>query len=81
LVPALVQGNLEAEITYDTPVRAPIAKGDVIGLLKVNLQDMEPVELPLVAERDVPRGGFVPRLRTATSVLIREFLGPSTAAQ
>lgn len=81
LVPALVQGNLDAEITYDRPIRAPVAKGDVIGLLKVNLQDMKAAEFPLVAERDVPRGGFVPRLRTATSVLIREFLGPSTAAQ
>jgi D-alanyl-D-alanine carboxypeptidase (penicillin-binding protein 5/6) len=72
LVPALVRGEVEGEISYNSPLIAPIKKGEVIGKLLVSLDGMAPVELPLVAERDVPKGGFVAHLRTATRVLMRD---------
>ena len=75
LLPALNQDKLNAELSYDTPLRAPLAQGDVVGTLTISPQDMQPVEVPLVAERDIPRGGFVPRLRTAAGVLIGKVAG------
>ncbi|MDT0684269.1 D-alanyl-D-alanine carboxypeptidase family protein [Roseicyclus sp. F158] len=69
LVPALVQGDVEAHITYESPVHAPVEAGARLGTLHIQLPDMEAREVPLVAEAPVARGGFVPRVRTAAMVL------------
>lgn len=78
LVPAVVRGEIEAEITYETPLRAPIAEGQQIGTLIVNLPDLEEQELPLTAENAVAKGGFLPRIRTAAFVLFQKFSGSAT---
>lgn len=75
LVPALVQGEVEADIRFSSPVRAPVAAGEALGMLTVTLPGMTPRDVPLVAARDVPRGGFVPRLRTAARVLFYKAVG------
>ncbi|MDR6308487.1 D-alanyl-D-alanine carboxypeptidase family protein [Pacificitalea manganoxidans] len=73
LVPALVQDNIEAEVTYQTPLRAPVEPGQQIGTLTVRMPDMQAREFPLVAERAIQRGGFVPRVRTAATVLFNQW--------
>ncbi|MGC9419954.1 MAG: D-alanyl-D-alanine carboxypeptidase family protein, partial [Rhodovulum sp.] len=70
LLPAVVRGELQADIVYRDPILAPIEKGQELGELVIQRPDMEELRVPLVAERSVARGGFVPRLRTATQVLI-----------
>ncbi len=75
LVPAVVRGEIEAEITYETPLRAPIAEGQQIGTLIVDLPDLESQELPLTAEIAVAKGGFLPRMRTAAFVLFERLTG------
>ncbi len=75
LVPAVVRGEIEAEVTYETPLRAPIAEGQQIGTLIVDLPDLDRQELPLTAETAVARGGFLPRVRTAAYVLFRQVTG------
>ncbi|TCP43263.1 D-alanyl-D-alanine carboxypeptidase family protein [Rhodovulum marinum] len=70
LLPAVVRGELQAEIVYRDPILAPIEAGQELGELVIERPDMEALRVPLVAERSVARGGFVPRLRTATQVLI-----------
>ncbi len=75
LVPAVVRGGIEAEISYETPLRAPIAEGQQIGTLVVDLPDLERQELPLTAETSVAKGGFVPRVRTAATVLFEQVTG------
>jgi D-alanyl-D-alanine carboxypeptidase (penicillin-binding protein 5/6) len=74
-VPALVQDRLEAEISYESPVRAPVMAGQQIGTLVIDLPDLGPRELPLTAERDVGVGGFLSRMRTAAQVLLRDIAG------
>lgn len=74
LVPATQRDAIEAQIVYDGPIEAPIEAGQQIGELVVNLPDMEERRLPLVADKSVPRGGFVPRLRTAAQVLFRDYV-------
>lgn len=73
LVPALAQDKVNAEVSYEGPLRAPIASGEEVASLTISLPDMAPITVPLVAERDVPRGGFLPRLRTAATVLVKQF--------
>ncbi|PRY22678.1 D-alanyl-D-alanine carboxypeptidase (penicillin-binding protein 5/6) [Aliiruegeria haliotis] len=78
LVPAVVRGEIEAEITYETPLRAPIAEGQQIGTLIVDLPDLERQELPLTAETAVAKGGFLPRIRTAAYVLFQQVTGQAS---
>ncbi|MCO6381477.1 MAG: D-alanyl-D-alanine carboxypeptidase [Vannielia sp.] len=73
LMPALAQDSLKAEVSYEGPLRAPLAAGDEVASLTVSLPDMEPITVPLVAERDIPKGGFLPRLKTAAGVLMKQF--------
>ena len=79
LVPALLQEKVNAKVTYTSPLEAPIAAGQPIATLEVEMPGMETVEVPLVAEQAVARGGFLPRLRTAAEVLLRKLIGEAQA--
>jgi serine-type D-Ala-D-Ala carboxypeptidase (penicillin-binding protein 5/6) len=70
LIPATGQDALQAHIAYQGPVEAPITKGQEIAELVLEREDMPEMRLPLVAEADVPRGGFVPHVTTAMQVLM-----------
>ncbi len=68
LIPAT--GDVEARVAYEGPVAAPIAAGQEIASLVLEREGMPEMRLPLVAETEVPRGGFMPRVGTAMSVLM-----------
>nr|WP_254813800.1 D-alanyl-D-alanine carboxypeptidase family protein [Rhodovulum sp. ES.010] len=70
LLPATVRGQVEAEVSFRDPILAPIEEGQELGELVIERPGMASERLPLVAARSVARGGFVPRLRAATGVLI-----------
>lgn len=72
LVPAVLQGEISANVEFETPVAAPITKGQQLGELVIDMPDMEQVRVPLLAENDVAKGGFLPRLRTAATVLFEK---------
>ncbi|MEM1375663.1 MAG: D-alanyl-D-alanine carboxypeptidase family protein [Pseudomonadota bacterium] len=74
LIPAIGAGEIEAHMNYDSPVQAPIEAGQEIGELVVSIPGFEPMRTPLVASESIGVGGFVPRLRTATQALRRQFL-------
>jgi len=69
LVAAMGQTEMQARVEYDGPLTAPIAQGDEVGKLIVEVAGSPPLSLPLVAGADVPRGGFGPRMRSAATVL------------
>ncbi len=48
----------KVELAYDTPVRAPIARGAKLGVLRVTGQGVPNMEVPLLAGEDVPRLGL-----------------------
>ncbi|WP_341366784.1 D-alanyl-D-alanine carboxypeptidase family protein [Yoonia sp. BS5-3] len=73
LVPVLNQGSIDAEVVYTGPIEAPIAAGDQVGELVVQLEGLPEKRIPLVAESAVARGGFTTRLRTAALVLWNRF--------
>jgi D-alanyl-D-alanine carboxypeptidase (penicillin-binding protein 5/6) len=70
LVPVLGSDKIEAEVVYHGPLRAPISKGDELGELVFAPGELPETRVPLVAVRDVPRGGFVARLRTVSEHLL-----------
>lgn len=80
LLPALAQDGLKAEVVYQGPVAAPIAKGATLAELVVTVPGMPEHRVPLVAESDVGKGGFMVRLKTAAKVLQSRYLGDEAPA-
>jgi D-alanyl-D-alanine carboxypeptidase (penicillin-binding protein 5/6) len=76
LLPALLDPEITAEITYDSPLPAPVEAGEVVGQLTIHQGVRNQSRtVPLVAMESVARGGLVVRLRTATDVLLGHALG------
>ena len=72
---------LKTEIVYNGPIKAPIAKGDVIGELIISPEGLPEKRVPLLADRDVLRHGFVGRLVAAAQhVVARINSGPAPEA-
>lgn len=74
LIPALAHDGLKAEVIYTGPVSAPISKGQEVAKLVIERPDMERVEVPLLAEADVGRAGFLKRLSVAANDLRADYL-------
>jgi D-alanyl-D-alanine carboxypeptidase (penicillin-binding protein 5/6) len=68
LVPAT--GEVQAEIAYQGPVAAPIEAGQEVASLVLRREGMPEMRIPLAAETAVTRGGFMPRVTTAVTVLM-----------
>jgi serine-type D-Ala-D-Ala carboxypeptidase (penicillin-binding protein 5/6) len=82
LVPALLDPEITAEITFASPLPAPIAAGDVVGEMTIRQGLREETRVvPIVATESVERGGLMVRLRTATSVLLERTLGRGEPAE
>ena len=80
LLPVLAAGDLKAEVVFQGPVPAPVAQGQRLGELVVSPEGLPEVRLPLVADRAVPKGGFVVRVTTAARLLLQRFAnGPAEA--
>ncbi|WP_428540287.1 D-alanyl-D-alanine carboxypeptidase family protein [Profundibacter sp.] len=75
LVPALSDKGIEATVSYKAPIEAPIEKGQKLAELVIKRAGLPDARLPLVADRDIPRGGFLPRLRTASKILLQKAIG------
>ncbi|MBO9398235.1 D-alanyl-D-alanine carboxypeptidase [Shimia sp. R9_2] len=73
LLPVLSRGKVEGEVIYNGPIEAPIAQGQRLAELVLSPEGLPKMRIPLVAETDVPEGGFGVRLRAASSVLMSQF--------
>jgi D-alanyl-D-alanine carboxypeptidase (penicillin-binding protein 5/6) len=56
---------------YSEPVEAPLEKGAQLGEIRVAVEGMPEVAVPLVATRAVPRGGFLARVEAAAALALR----------
>ncbi|MBT8417865.1 MAG: D-alanyl-D-alanine carboxypeptidase [Silicimonas sp.] len=75
LVPAVSQDSVETRVEYRSPLEAPLAAGAPVADLVVNAGDMPEKRIPLVSDREVMRGGFVPRIRASAYVLFDKAMG------
>ena len=75
LVPAIGQETFETRIEFRRPLEAPVTAGEQVAELVVNAKDMPEKRIPLVADRDVIRGGFLPRVRASAYVLFDKAMG------
>ncbi|QQA42019.1 D-alanyl-D-alanine carboxypeptidase family protein [Pelagovum pacificum] len=72
LMPVLDQEGITAEVVYTGPLEAPIEEGAEIAELRITREGLPDVNLPLVAESAVARGGFGQRVRAAAFVLLHK---------
>ncbi|MDZ4392248.1 D-alanyl-D-alanine carboxypeptidase family protein [Cypionkella sp.] len=75
LIPALAQDGLQAQVVYTGPLEAPIAKGTEVAQLVITVPGLPEHRVGLLAETDVPKGGFMKRLTTAALKLRAEYIG------
>jgi D-alanyl-D-alanine carboxypeptidase (penicillin-binding protein 5/6) len=75
LVPALVQDSLTAEVVYNGPLIAPVVKGSEVAEMIIHAPDLPDRRVPLVAEADVGKAGFLKRLTSAAEALYGRYLG------
>lgn len=75
LVPAIGQDSVETRIVYRTPLEAPVTAGSQVAELVVTAPDMPEKRIPLVSDREVIRGGFLPRVRASAFVLFDKAMG------
>jgi D-alanyl-D-alanine carboxypeptidase (penicillin-binding protein 5/6) len=65
LVPREDRSGMKARVVYDGPIEAPIAAGQKLAALLVDVPGKETVRFDLVAGSDVPRGGLMVRINAA----------------
>jgi D-alanyl-D-alanine carboxypeptidase (penicillin-binding protein 5/6) len=78
LLPVVGEAPLSAEMTYLSPVIAPVAAGDTMGEMIVRLGEGDATiehRIPLLATADVPEGGLVVRLTTAMRAVLEQVFG------
>ncbi|MGR3593574.1 MAG: D-alanyl-D-alanine carboxypeptidase family protein [Limimaricola soesokkakensis] len=75
LLPVMSNDDLAAEVVYQGPIEAPIEQGQELAELVIAREGMSETRVPLVAETAVARGGFMPRVKVAATVLFNRF-GP-----
>lgn len=54
--------NVKMTAVYDKPVKAPIKKGDKLGVVKVEIPSQPDFEVPLLADRDVGKLGMLGKI-------------------
>ncbi|WP_113910824.1 D-alanyl-D-alanine carboxypeptidase family protein [Roseovarius dicentrarchi] len=80
LLPVLGGDKIAAEVIYDGPLQAPISQGDRLAELVITPEGMPETRVPLLAARDVARGGFAVRMKTVSGILLNRLReGPEGA--
>ena len=69
-IPKRLRPQLKVTAVYDSPVPAPIAQGQELGKLLINLPGRDPVELPLVSDAGADKLGMGGRMGAAFSYLV-----------
>ena len=70
-VPVGSAQKLKTQVVRAEPLLAPIAKGQVVGTLKVSLQDQPLLDIPLVALKEAPLAGLFSRAWDAMRLWIK----------
>ncbi len=74
LFPVLGTQYIEAEVVYDGPINAPVAKGQQLAELVIKPEGLPEIRRPLVAAEDVPLGGFMVRMMTVGGIVLKDVI-------
>lgn len=68
-LPKMDAGNVSVDISYKSPLIAPLKEGDNVGTVTVKIAGREDVSIPLVTTAAVPESGFFARMRQKLALL------------
>lgn len=54
--------DIKMTAVYDKPVKAPIKQGDKLGVVKIEIPHTEPIEVPLIANKEIKKVGWIGRI-------------------
>ena len=74
LFPVLGNKDIEAEVVYEGPINAPVSKGQPLAELVIKPEGLPEIRRPLVADKDVPLGGFVVRMMTVGGIVLKDVI-------
>jgi len=66
--------NVKIEVSYSSPIEAPVKKGSRIAILTITTPDMESTNHHLVAANDVAKGSIVSRVLASAQLLSSSLL-------
>ncbi len=74
LFPVLGTQDVEAEVVYEGPINAPVAKGQQLAELVIKPEGLPEIRRPLVAAEDVAVGGFAVRMMTVGGIVLKDVI-------
>lgn len=81
LVPTgTTDGKVEAEVVYNSPLKAPVMAGDEVGKLIIRPAGLAETEVPLIAATTVAQGGVMVRLKTASQRVVKKLMAEAEGA-
>ena len=80
LVPALDRDGLKGEITFNSPIPAPIVAGQELATLTIRATGLPDRVVPLIAATDVAQAGIFGRVNAAAVHLYQRLFGADPAA-
>ena len=72
--------KVEAEVIYDSPLKAPVMAGDQVGKLIIRPEGLASTEVPLIAAQTVEQGGVMVRLKTASQRVVKKLMAEAEGA-
>lgn len=61
-LPRMASNAVRAQAVFKGPLEAPVKKGQEVGVVRVSIPNMTPIELPVVAAKDIAKLGFFPSM-------------------
>jgi D-alanyl-D-alanine carboxypeptidase (penicillin-binding protein 5/6) len=61
-MPRMADSAVKREAVFNAPIEAPVQKGQKVGVVRISAPNMKSIEVPLVAEKEIPRLGFFPAM-------------------
>jgi D-alanyl-D-alanine carboxypeptidase (penicillin-binding protein 5/6) len=69
-LPRRARTGMKVTVQYDSPLPAPITKGETVGKIVITAPGTDPIEAPLTAAAEVPRMNAVGRIATLAGYLV-----------
>ncbi|MGV6802577.1 MAG: D-alanyl-D-alanine carboxypeptidase family protein [Ruegeria sp.] len=74
LFPVLGSQDVQAEVVYQGPINAPVAKGQQLAELVIKPEGLPEIRRPLYAAEDVAMGGFIVRMMTVGGIVLKDMI-------
>jgi D-alanyl-D-alanine carboxypeptidase (penicillin-binding protein 5/6) len=59
-MPRGASANVRAEAVFKAPLEAPVTEGQEVGIVRITIPNQQPIEVPVLAAKSIPRLGFFP---------------------